>query len=151
MERAEAVAVFAEHTPFSVSKARKAVKKADFSFEGMEVVARGSLEVIQADGEAALRLVDPKAEMSVLLSASDTAAVHEDLLESVKQGRIETPQQVRGHLVETEEAQSRAGKRGADFVLALTSVTEAKVASLPPLRPAKQPQPEEEEKEEGWF
>lgn len=151
VERAEAVAVFQPHQPFSITEARKAVTKSGFSYERIEIVARGQLNRVDSRGEPTHLLHDSKAKMTLLLTASDTEDVYERLLAATQQEPIDRVHQVHGRLSDTEKAQRRAREMGADFVITLTSLEDAETATIPPLRPPRKSEMEGEKNRDGWF
>ncbi|MFB6346396.1 MAG: hypothetical protein ABEK50_11600 [bacterium] len=152
MARAEAVAIFEEHRAVSLKNARKAVNKAGFKFLGAEVVARGKLAWADNPGKSDLLLKDPKARMTLRLTASDTESVYQNLAETYKQDNFGDTVQVHGTVLESKPAKKRAKKLGAQFSLAVTDWSPGKSAKLPSLVP-KEPKEKEDQKQadDGWF
>jgi len=146
------VAIFEEHRPVSLNKARKATKKAGFEFLGVDVVARGELAWAGEPGESELLLKDPKARMTLRLTASDTKSVYRNLTDTYQQGNLGDTVQVHGPVLESKQARSRAKDVGAQFSLAVTDWSPGKSAKLPPLVPEKSKKNDDKKQtDDGWF
>lgn len=154
VERAEAVAIFEKHRAVSLKKARKAVKKAGFEYLGAEVVARGELAWSGDPGDSDLLLKDPKARMTLHLTASDTASMYKKLNNEYRQGTLGDTVQVHGSVLESGNANKKAKKLGAQFSLAVTDWSPGQSAKLPPLVPGKKDKNKKESgtnSDDGWF
>lgn len=145
------MAIFEEHRPVSLTKAREAVKKAGFEYLGAEVLARGHLAWSGKPGKSELLLKDSKAEMIVRLTASDTASVHNRLVEAFRQNTLGDTVQVRGTVLESREARTNAKAAGAQFSLAVTAWTPGGSAKLPPLVPGDTRERPKQKTGSGWF
>lgn len=144
--------IFNEHRPVSLKKARTATRKAGFEYLGTDLVARGELAWAGKPGESDLLLKDPKATMTLRLTASDTESTYNKLADEYRQDNLGDTVQVHGTVLESKPARKRAKDVGAPFSLAVTDWSPGKSAQLPPLVP-QEPTSEEGKKptDDGWF
>lgn len=146
VERAEFVAIFEEGRSFDAGRVREAVKKAGFTYLGMEIVARGQIVSRKARGTTEWLLVDKKTSTVLRLVPPPDSPVLQQLVGVVSESR-ESSVQARGRVLETKEAVEAAEKVDAQVTLAVTAIVPAERATVPSLTPAKSGT----EEKDGWF
>lgn len=147
------MAIFQEHRAVSIKKARKVVNKAGFDYLGAEGVVTGHLEWSGKPGESDLLLKDPKAEMILRLTVSDTESSYNKLVDEYRQGKLGDTVQVRGSVLESRKANKQVKEQESQFSLAVTDWSKEKSAELPPLVPEKSKRKDEtaQDSGDGWF
>ena len=128
VERAEYVAIFGAQQAFDFEKARTAVEEAGFSYQGMELIARGRVRSAKLDdGATGWLLIDEKVGMHLRLTAAEEDSIFRKLVEAASNGVLPDTVQARGVIVEVSE------RSGTQVALALTTFEPAEKAVLPPL------------------